>query len=107
METYVDRFKKHLETWDDNRAMDRREILAAYMFTKHIVNLADDGGWVYRGHSYKAGDPLDIMTVKADLEGAAVVCFCSGRGMLECMGIFVRKCELEVLDWRADRFRQI
>lgn len=107
MKTYVDRFKEHLETWDDNRAMDKREILAVYMFTKHIVNLADDGGWSYIGHSYKVGDPLDIMTVKANLGDDPVVMFVSGRGMLECMGIFIRKCELEIMEWRPDRYRTI
>lgn len=107
MQTYVERFEEQLEEWDDNRAMDKREILAAFMFTKHIVNLADDGEWTYDGHSYKVGDPLCIMTVKAHFEGAPVVSFVSGRGMLECMSTFVRKCELDVLEWRPDKYRQI
>lgn len=103
--SFDETFQEALACWTDERHISREQIATLFYFGQHIVNLADDNGWVYDGHSYKEGVPLGTLVIKAHLEDTPVVCFVSGRTFLNCVRVFLRKVDADLCEWRADRFR--
>lgn len=101
---HVEGFKESLEAWTDHRFVSREDIEALAMFVMYIVNLADAGGWLYRGHSFRMGVGLSTLVVKAMLDDTAVVCFVSGKTFVNCVRIFLRKLDEDVVEWRQDKY---
>ena len=107
MNAHLERLEEQVQSIPTDHIMSPDLVWTAYMFTMYIVNLAEDGGWSYDGHSFKVGDPLGTLTVRSHVQDAPMVSFVNGRTMLECMGVFVRWCELGDVRWYPDKFRQI
>lgn len=103
---YVEQFEQALDDWVDERFIARKEIRALAMFFLYIVNLAEDDGWQYDGHSLKVASPLSVLVVKATIDGAPCVVFTSARTPAGCVVTFVRKLEEQLLEWRPDQYRQ-
>lgn len=102
---YLSGLEENLEQWKDERYLSRDALSALFKFTGYIVNLADGQDWTYDGHSWKEGTPLGCLVIKATMDDAPVVCFCSARSFLNSVKIFIRKLDLDVVDWRPDRYR--
>lgn len=102
---YLKQFETSLEGWTDERFVSRTQMRALAMFAEYLVNLADDDGWEYVGHSYKRGTPMGCLVVKADIEDIPHVVFTSARTYTGCIVAFLRKLEEGWLEWRRDRFR--
>ena len=102
---HVEQFHKALEQWSDERFVTREQIDDLSMFSLYLVNLSEDDGWSYYGHSYKRGSPMGCLVVKADIEGVPQVVFTSGRTYPACVRIFLRKLREGWLEWREDKFR--
>lgn len=102
---YLERFDEALKAWDDERFVSRQQIRTLAMFFLYLVNLADDDGWQYDGHSLKVRETTCILTVKATLEGTPHVVFSSGRDAMGCVQAFMRKLEEGWLEWVVDRYR--
>lgn len=102
---HVSGFRKSLEQWTDHRFISSKELYAVSMFSVYLVNLAESDGWEYVGHSFKRGEGMCCLTVKADVDGIPSIVFTSGRTYTSCVVIFVRKLEQELLEWRRDRYR--
>lgn len=103
---YVKQFDNALQVWTDERFVSRIQVRALSMFAVYLVNLAEDDGWSYYGHSYKVGLPMGILTVKGDIDGIPHVVFTSGRTYTACVVAFMRKLGEGWLEWREDRFRR-
>lgn len=103
---YLGQFRGALETWTDERHVSRDQIWALTMFFLYLVNLSEEDGWQYDGHSMKVGSPMCTLTVKAHIEGVPYVVFTSGRTTIACVRVFIRKLEEKMLEWRPDRYRQ-
>lgn len=102
---YLKEFWSSLEAWGDQRMVTREELFALATFNMYIVNLAEEDGWVYCGHSYKAGLVMGTLVVKAYQDELPVVVFTSARSPTRCMIVFLRKLEAGVLEWREDKYR--
>lgn len=102
---YLGQFHKSLEGWTDNRFVTREQLEGLATFHLYLVNLAEEGGWQYDGHSWKEAAPLGCLTVKATIDGLPVVVFTSARSATSGILVFLRKLEAGVLEWRADRYR--
>jgi len=102
---YLDAFRVSLEEWTDERMVSRDELWALTMFSLYLVNLAEDDGWEYCGHSFKNALPLSILVVKAMMDDLPVVVFTSGRTTMACIRIFIRKLEQGLLEWTRDKYR--
>ena len=103
---FIEEFRNSLETWADERMVSKVQIWALTMFFLYLVNLSEDDGWTYDGHSMKVGSPMCTLTVKAHIEGAPYVVFTSGRTTISCIRVFIRKLEGDMLEWRPDQYRQ-
>ena len=101
---HVQQFKEALRGWTDSRFVSAGEIETMTMFLKYLVNLADHGGWVYRGHSWKESTYLGCLVVKATVDGTPSVVFTNGKTATACMRIFLRKTEYDMLEWVPDQF---
>ena len=97
-------FEQILEKWTDVRFLSREDLRTFYMYDMYLVNLMDDEGLVWRGHTYKNGSPLGLLVVKAVIDNSAVVCFINGKGPLTCKRIFLRRLAEGTVEWREDRF---
>ena len=104
VQTYLDTFDQALERWTDQRHLTRDEVRAVFMFTKHIVNVMSSSNCEYLGHSFKAGSPLGLLVVKAVVDGVRQVAFVSGRDATDCVRIFIKQWENDVVQWRDDLF---
>lgn len=104
--THLEQFCVSLEDWVDERFVTRKEIEALAMFFVYLVNLSGDDGWSYDGHSLKVGTPMCVLVVKATIEGAPYVVFTSARTTTGCVVTFIRKLQEDLLEWRADKYRQ-
>lgn len=102
---YVKRFETSLAKWTDERFVSRDQVRALSMFGLYLVNLAEHGKWSYYGHSYKAGQPLGVLVIKATIDEVPVVCFTSALSFCDCVCIFLRKLENELVEWRRDQYR--
>lgn len=102
---YVERFEEALEEWTDERFVSRDDIRSLAMFSLYLVNLAEHEGWAYYGHSYKVGQPMGVLVVKATIDKTPVVCFNSGSTLCACVRIFLRKLEGGMVEWRHDQYR--
>lgn len=98
-------FRVALEAWTDERHLSRTHLWALWVFSTYMVNVADDQGWTYNGHSWKASASLGTLVVKATLDGVPVVCFTSARTFLNSVSIFVRKLQEDSINWVKDKFR--
>lgn len=103
---HLEQFGQALEGWTDERFISRTQLWALAMFYMYLVNLSEEDGWTYDGHSMKIGTPMCTLTVKASIEGVPYVVFTSGRSTMACVRVFVRKMEEGLLEWRPDRYRQ-
>lgn len=103
---YLAEFRQALEVWTDERMITREQLWALSMFFLYLVNLSEEDGWDYDGHSMKVGSPMCTLTVKAHLEGIPYVVFTSGRTTISCVRVFIRKLEEGLLEWRPDQYRQ-
>lgn len=103
---YIAEFDKALEVWTDERFLSRQALRDLAMFNLYLVNLAEEDGWVYDGHSLKVGAIMSTLVVKATIEGVPHVVFSTGRTTTGCVRAFLRKMEEGWLDWVADRYRQ-
>lgn len=102
---YVKRFEESLEGWTDERFVSRDQIHGLAMFSLYLVNLAEHGGWSYYGHSYRVGQPLGVLVIKATIEETPMVCFTSARTFCGCVRIFLRKLETDLVEWQPDQYR--
>jgi hypothetical protein len=102
---HLTEFEQALVGWTDQRFVTRDQVRDLSIFALYIVNLAEDDGWVYRGHSYKEGCPMGCLVVKADVDGVPSVVFTSGKSYASCVGIFLRKLREGWLEWSVDRYR--
>lgn len=102
---HLQNFETALSQWTDERFISRTQIRALSMFSEYLVNLAAADGWDYYGHSYKVGQPMGCLTVKADIDGIPHVVFTSGRTYTGCVVAFLRKLEEGWLEWQKDRYR--
>ena len=100
----VERFDESLRTWTDHRFVSAEDIRTLTMFNMYIVNLADDDGWVYRGHSWKESEYLGCLVVKALVDGVPSVVFTNAKTPIASMRIFLRKMEGEFLEWIPDKY---
>ncbi len=103
---YLEQFDASLAGWTDERFLTRRQLSSLARFFLYLVNLSEEDGWVYDGHSMKVGTPMCGLVVKATIGGKPYVVFTSGRTTMACIVIFVRKLEEGLLEWREDRYRQ-
>lgn len=103
---HIDAFDASLTAWTDERFVSREQVRVLSMFSLYLVNLSDQDGWQYDGHSFKVGVPMCCLTVKATIDGVPQVVFTSGRTHVSCVSIFMRKLDAGWLEWRNDRYRQ-
>ena len=101
---HVAEFNKALEAWTDHRFITAEEIRILTMFTMYLVNLAEDDGWQYRGHSWKESNYMGCLVVKGVVEEVPSVVFTSTRTLIGGMRIFLRKMEAELLEWIPDKY---
>ena len=102
---HLDDFDKQLGSWTDERILTREAIRALYLFVEYIVNLGDEDGWEYSGHSFKRSLPLSTLVIKAVIDDTYVVSFISGRTFLNYIRIFLRHVNAGTLEWRRDKYR--
>lgn len=102
---YVEQFRTSLASWTDERFVSRDDLEALSMFSVYLVNLAEEDGWQYDGHSYAVRLPLSCLVIKATMDGSPVVCFNSGRTFGNCVRIFLRRIDSNLVEWRPDKYR--
>lgn len=102
---HLEQFRAALEGWTDERFISRDEIEAVAMFNMYLVNLLEDAGATYDGHSLRIGTPMCLLVVRGSLDGIPHVVFSSGRTPIACVRIFLRKLEEGLLEWTPDKFR--
>lgn len=100
----VKRFDEALELWTDSRFVSAEEIRTLTMFIVYLVNLAEDEGWQYRGHSWKESEYLGCLVVKATVDGVPSVVFTNAKTPIAGMRIFLRKMEGDFLEWVPDKY---
>lgn len=102
---FLEQVELALTEWTDERIISAEDIRTWYLFNVYIVNLADDDGWRYDGHSFSMGQPMSLLVVRGTLDGIPHVVFSSGRTTTECVRTFLRKLQEGWLEWSVDRFR--
>lgn len=102
---HLEQFELALGDWKDERFITREQLKDLAMFNLYLVNLAEDDGWSYAGHSLKMGTPMCLLVVKAWENETPLVVFTSGRTPTKCVRIFLRKLREDLLEWREDKFR--
>ena len=101
---YLEQFEQALAGWTDARFVSADEIRTMAMFHMYLVNLAEAGGWVYRGHSWRQSEYLGCLVVKASMDGAPFVVFTNAKTPVSSMRIFLRKLEEDFLEWMPDKY---
>lgn len=102
---YLDRFRESLKAWTDHRFVTADQIEGLAMFHLYLVNLSEDDGWVYAGHSMKIGTPMCCLVVKSWHGDVPMVVFTSAATPMGCIRIFLRKLQEELLEWQRDKYR--
>lgn len=102
---HVVEFRKSLADWTDERMITRQQLDDLAMFFLYLVNLADEDGWVYDGHSMKMAATVCCLTVRSTIDGIPHVVFSSGRTPTACVRAFLRKMDEGWLEWVVDKFR--
>lgn len=100
----VKQFDLALEGWTDQRFVSAEELRTMTMFTMYLVNLAEQKGWTYRGHSWKESEYLGCLVVKAVVDEVPSVVFTNARTTVVGMRIFLRKLEADFLEWVPDKY---
>lgn len=102
---YLKQFDEALQVWTDERFVSREQVRALAIFSMYLVNMAEEDGWTYCGHSFKVGVVMSCLVVKAYKDDLPLVVFTSARTYTGCVVTFLRKMAVGVLEWREDRFR--
>lgn len=100
----LERFDEALQAWTDERFVSREEIRSLSMFVLYLVNLLEDVGAVYTGHSMRIGAPMCLLVVRGVVDEIPHVVFTSGRTPMACIRIFLRKLDEGLLEWSVDRY---
>lgn len=98
-------FEESLSDWVDERFLSRKDLRALAMFSMYLVNLADDDGWLYCGHSWKESQYLGCLVVKSVVDKVPSVAFTSAKTYTASVGIFLRKLEHGDVIWQKDKYR--
>lgn len=101
---YLEQLEEALASWTDHRCVSADEIRTLTMFNMYLVNLADNAGWVYRGHSWKESEYLGCLVVKATVDEVPSVVFTNAKTPIDGMRIFLRKLEADFLEWVPDKY---
>jgi hypothetical protein len=101
---YLENFDAALAKWTDSRMVSAEDIKTMAMFLMYLVNLAEDDGWTYRGHSWKESEYLGCLVVKAVVDGVPSVVFTNAKTTIAGMRIFLRKMEGDFLEWVPDKY---
>jgi hypothetical protein len=101
---HIGHLDEQLAGWDDGRVVAREQIRDWYMFIVYLVNLLDDLEVEYRGHSWREGNPLGTLVLRATMHNEPVVSFVSARSFGEAIRILVRKAAEDVIEWRPDKY---
>jgi len=102
---HLEEVSKVLKAWTDHRLISSADIDTWYRFVVYLVNLAEDDGWVYDGHSFTVKVPMSTLVVRGTIDGIPHVVFSSGRTTTHCMRAFLRKMDEGWLEWQVDRYR--
>lgn len=102
---HLEHFEEQLQQWTDERIVSRGDISVWYMFNEYLVNLSEEDGWEYTGHSLTKGLPMSRLVVRGRIDGIHHVVFSSGRTPTGCMRAFLRKMKEGWLEWQVDRYR--
>lgn len=102
---YVEGFRESLKAWTDHRFVSADQLEALAMFYLYLVNLAEEDGWAYAGHSMKLGTPMCCLVVKSWHDDIPMVVFTNARTPVGCIRIFLRKLDQGLLEWMKDKFR--
>lgn len=102
---HVANFKQSLEDWTDERMVSRQDVEDLAMFSMYLVNLAQEDGWEYQGHSFSLALPMSRLVVRGTIDGTPHVVFSSGRTYTHCVRAFLRKLGEGWLEWQVDKFR--
>lgn len=104
MQTHIELVSQETQGLAGCRYITPELVMDLYRFFLYIVNLFDDQGWVYRGHSLREGTELTLLVVKGTVNGAAVVCFVNARTTAACVRTFLRQMDEGTVGWRTDKF---
>lgn len=102
---YLEEFRKSLEGWTDERMITRQQLDDLTMFNLYIVNLADDDGWVYNGHSLSYTQTMCRLVVRGTINDLPYVVFSTGRTPTGSVRAFLRKMDEGRLEWSKDKYR--
>ncbi len=101
---HLEDLQASLEGWTDERFVTREQVFTLYLLDTYIVNVADDGGFTFRGFSFRVKETLSLLVVKAWLGDDPVVCFVSGRTLLNTFKIFFARVMEGTVEWRPDQY---
>ncbi len=96
--------RQELERLEGCVELEPEMVWILYRFFCRVVNILDEKGVGYRGHSLRESDYLNLLVVKATVEGEPVVCFINAGTSLNCLKIFLLKFEEDRLEWRHDKY---
>lgn len=105
MSEYIENFRAALEAFTDERFASRQDLYDLAMFHLYLVNLAENDGWQYDGHSWKESAGLGCLVVKATVDGIPSVVFTNAHSSTIGIRIFLRKLDAGILEWVKDRYR--
>jgi hypothetical protein len=101
---YSDKLDKALEAVPGGCVVSAEDLKAMAMFIVYLVNLLEDHGLGYRGHSLRETGALTLLVVRATAGDDPVCCFISARTSLDCIVVFLRQLDEHRLGWRHDKF---
>jgi hypothetical protein len=101
---HLDSLDTMLGQLDDSRFLTSEEWGEVYRYVVYLVNLLDEQGMVYRGHSFKYGVPVSLLVTKVIRGKSMLVAFTSGITFQSCMGAFLNRLREDTVEWREDRY---
>jgi hypothetical protein len=103
--SYEEIIEGTLEGWSDYRLVDYKTMVALLWFLCYGQNVYSQSGADWTGCSFSQHPEQCLLVARREQEGIPQVAFVTGRTPTDCIQIFHRLYQEDLVQWTRDKFR--
>lgn len=102
--TFQESIADELSKLPEEGPLPRENVRIWFEFVEYLANLYERLGLVRRGESFKNQGWAELLVAKVARDGVPLVAFITAQTTTDCMRVFLRQLDENMVQWREDKF---